>query len=390
MTERIASIPIWTRVRNISLVAAAVGTALSGLGYATDPAQFHQSYLVAFVYWWQLTIGLLGLSLLYQMVGGRWGHASRPFFNSGVALLPAVSLAYLPLAFGLHDLYVWTAVGFFEDIPHSHNRAWYLRTPFFLGRTTSYLAITSILGAVVSRRTLRPIETVSHTTRPRLGGLAAVIVAMVVSFAAFDWLMSLEPEWYSTMYGFLMATGGLLTGLCVVAASLAITVRALSIAPQRIGTPLHDVGKLLLAFLMLWTYVAFSQYLIIYSGNLPTETIYYKHRLTGGWQWLAVILVAFHFALPFGALLSRRAKMNCMSLGVIAIGIAAIHVVEIFWLVAPAFHKEGFALHWLDVVLWMTGGAWWVTGFAWQLNRRLPLALVNWPVPPNESDDKQE
>lgn len=388
MTERKPAIPIWTRVRNAALVAAAAGTVLGGLGYAFNPAQFHQSYLTAFVYWWQLTIGLLGLSLLYQMVGGRWGYASRPFFDSGVALLPIVSLAFLPLAVGLKDLYVWTADGFFDGIPHSQNRARYLQTPFFLGRATSYLAITSVLGAVVTWRTASPVGIMSQATRPRLGGLAAVVVAIVVSFAAFDWLMSLEPEWYSTMYGFLMATGGLLTGLCVVAAGLAVTARTLSVAPESIDTPLHDVGKLLLAFLMLWTYVAFSQYLIIYSGNLPTETIYYKHRLSGGWQWLALILVVFHFALPFGALLSRRAKMNCTSLGVIAIGIAVIHVVEIFWLVAPAFHKEGFALHWLDVVLWVTAGAWWMTGFAWQVNRRLPPVLANWPIPTDEFDEE--
>jgi hypothetical protein len=213
--------------------------------------------------------------------------------------------------------------------------------------------------------------------------VGTVLIVLVVSFAAIDWVMSLEPDWFSTLYGGLFIVGGLLSAMCVVTTGVALDMRQWrSLSEPALGV-LHDLGKLMLAMLMLWAYFAFSQFLIIYSGNLPVEAVWYTRRLGGGWQYLALLLILFHFAIPFGLLLSREAKRNPTILAAIAAGIALVRGLDVYWLIVPSLRDRGFRPHWLEPLVFVGLGGIWMFGYLHSLNRR--IAAERW----HEYDDGQ-
>ncbi len=375
------------------LVAAAIGAAVCVAGALVNPQRLMAAWLFAFLYWWLAGAGCLGLSLLYHMTGGQWGRAARPFFEAGTWTLPVTTLAFLPLVWGLDYVYAWTQTGFFTGLPHAENRQWYLRTPFFLGRSAGYLA-AGLLLAVPFTRTRVNSQTGSQTgsgtgsefpsagagTRRRpWSGAAAVLLVLVVSFAAMDWGMSLDPEWYSTLYGGLFIADGLLTALCLSAAGVAWWCWKLKRRDERAQTILHDLGKLLLAFLMVWAYFEFSQFLIIYAGNLPVEAGWYTRRLSDGWQWLALAMLLLHFVLPFFLLLSRDIKHDPRALACIAAGLALIHTIDVYWTIMPSLLQGGPSISVLDIGAFVAIGGVWMFQFRRQLTRRLERELERWP-----------
>ena len=204
-------------------------------------------------------------------------------------------------------------------------------------------------------------------------------MVLVVSLAAIDWGMSLDPDWYSTIYGALYVAGGMLTALCLVVAGVSLACWRIHRLDETSQVVLHDLGKLLLAFLMVWAYFAFSQFLIIYSGNLPVEAVWYQRRLAGGWQWLALAIVVLNFVVPFLLLLSRNLKHSPRWLGSIALGLAVAQILQLFWTIMPSFDHARFALHWLDVVVWVGLGGLWMSEFLRQLKHRLLPVLPHWP-----------
>jgi hypothetical protein len=205
------------------------------------------------------------------------------------------------------------------------------------------------------------------------GGLLAY--GLTVTFASFDWLMSLDPHWFSTIYGVLVMGGQGLTALAVIIAALVWLSRRPPLDAVVAPVHFHDLGNLLLAFVMLWAYFSFSQYLIIYSGNLPEEITWYTARLHTGWRFVGLGLVVFHFAVPFLLLLSRKVKRAPELIGAIAVGIMVVRLIDLFWLIAPTFHEERLLVHWLDVVLPATFVCLWSGGFVWQLRGRPILPL---------------
>jgi hypothetical protein len=211
-----------------------------------------------------------------------------------------------------------------------------------------------------------------------LSGPGLVLYVLTVTFASVDWVMSLEPHWFSTIYGVMVIVGQLLATLAFAVVVAALLVDAPPLADVMTPTHMHDLGNLMLAFVMLWAYMAFSQFLIIWSGNLPEEITWYLHRTQGGWQWVGLGLVLFYFALPFLLLLSRGIKQRVQRLAWIAGAILCMHVVELFWLVVPAFQPRGIAVHWLDVAALMGVGGLWIAVFVWQLKSR-PLLPVHDP-----------
>jgi len=365
--------------RGRALRVALVAGVLALLGLLLDPQGFFRSYLIAYLFWIALPLGAYGLVALHHMVGGGWGFVIRRILESAAATLPLMALLFVPLLFGLDDLYPWarpeTVAG---DALLQHKQP-YLNVPFFAGRAALYfslwIGVVSVLNRLSARQDGSGDPAISRRLQ-LLSGPSLPLYGLTVSFAAIDWAMSLEPHWFSTIYGMLFVAG---QGLATLAFATVALVMLADLPPLvAVVRPkhFHDLGNLTLAFVMLWAYMAYSQYLIIWSGNLPEEITWYLHRGAGGWQYLGVALIFLHFALPFLLLLSRRTKRSGEALLRVALLLLALRFVDIYWLIAPAFSPRLFTFGWLDVVLPVAIGALWIA--AWTRN------LESWSLLPND------
>jgi hypothetical protein len=355
------------------LIGGGIGAAVSLVGLVLNATQFFQSYLMAYLLLLGVTLGCLALGMIHQLSGGAWGVVTRRIFGAAARVLPILTLMYLPIVFGLHRLYEWTHAEVVAADEILHGKQLYLNAPFFLARAAVYFAVWNAISYFLNRWSLEQ----DRTPDPRIarnmqllsgGGLLAFVLTM--TFASFDWLMSLDPRWYSTIYGVLVMGGQALSALAFLIIALAWLGQRPPLNTIVVPSHFHDLGNLMLAFVMLWAYFSFSQYLIIYSANLPEEITWYTRRLHTGWRFIGVSLVLFHFAVPFLILLSRAVKRNPAWLVRVAIGVIAVRLIDLFWLIAPEFHRDGFAVSWLDLVLPVSLGAIWLGCFVRQLRGR--------------------
>jgi hypothetical protein len=356
-----------------SLVIGAVALILCALGWFFDRQQFFRSYLVGYIFWLGVPIGCLGLLMIHHLVGGTWGFVIQRALESSVRTFPVMALLFVPLLFGMPDLYLWARP---EAVAHDavlQQKAAYLNVPAFIVRAVIYFSVWSALGFFLSRwseQQDRAAEPVMMPGLQTLSGPGLVLYGLTVTFSAIDWLMSLEPHWYSTIFGMIfMVSHGLIGLVFVIAVSYFLARRE---PLSRIIAPwvLNDLGNLLLAFVMLWAYMSFCQFLLVWVENLQHEIPWYLHRMNGGWGAIAVTLIALQFALPFILLLSRMVKRRAATLCAVAIGIALMHQIELFWFVAPAFHPDGFAMHWTMLVVPIAIGGVWLSVFLAQLQKR--------------------
>jgi hypothetical protein len=274
-------------------------------------------------------------------------------------------LFFLPVLFGAHQIYHWS-LGTLAEAADYHHKAQWLTLPFFIARSVFYFAVLIAIALFVR-------HWLNTNAAPQLnalsaGGLIAYVLCM--NFASTDWVMSLDPQWYSTIFVIVFISGQFLAALALMTALLARFARYHSLGKTIPTKVFHDLGNMLLAFVVFWTYVSFSQFLIIWTGNLPREISWYLERSRGGWQWFALILFAGQFLLPFALLLSRAAKQNRERLGAIALWILAANVLSNFWLVAPTFHPQGFFIHWLDATVLIALGGFWFALFFHFLKQR--------------------
>lgn len=352
--------------------------ALAVLGGLVNRAAFFQAYLLGYVFWTGIAVGCLGLLMLHHLVAGRWGYVIQRSLEAGVRTLPLLALLFVPLLFGLQDLYVWARPEVVATDALLQHKQRYLNGPAFFGRAACYFLIwigTGTILTMLSARQDQGIGTGPLTRRLQVvSGPGLILYGMAVTFAAVDWVMSLEPHWFSSIYGVVFLVGQALLALAFVTRVVVWLANRPPIQGAMGPTQLHDLGNLLLAFVMLWAYIAFSQYLIIWSGNLPEENQWYLHRMAGGWGAVALLLIVFHFVVPFLLLLSRTTKRRAKMLGAVAAGILVVRLIDLFWLIAPAFHAEGFHLHWLDLVLPIGLGGLWLATFLGLLKRRPLLA----------------
>jgi hypothetical protein len=366
--------PAFKRIQTASLLVALIGLALMVFGAFSDLQQFWRSYLLAYVFWLEISLGCLGMVMLHHLVGGRWSALIRRLMETGAMTLPLMLLLFAPLLFGLTTLYPWTNA---ENIAHSallQAKTSYLNSPFFIGRAALYFVVWLALAYFLNRWSLeqdRTGEAHLATRMSRLSALGLILYMLTATFAAFDWLMSLEPEWFSSIYGLLfIARQGL--------AALALAIIGLWFLSKSNGAnsdwtqAFNDLGNLLLGFVMIWAYFSFSQFLIIWSANIPEEAIWYYHRSQGGWLYVGMFLIAFHFAIPFFLLLSRQAKRKAQILGALASLIFFTRLVDLYWLIAPAFFP-GVHIHWLDLVILIAIGGGWTAVFFRQWAGRSPL-----------------
>ena len=372
------AIPALAGLQRRFLLAGAAGLAVSLVGLLIDSRQFLQSYLMAYMLCLGVTLGCLALGMVHQLSGGAWGVVLRRPIGAASRILPILTALFLPIAIGMRSLYRWTdaqLVAQSELLQHKHL---YLNVPFFLVRAAVYFitwnALAHYLNAWSLEQDRRPDPRIARRMQQISGG-GLLAYGLTITFASFDWLMSLDPDWFSTIYGVLIIGGQGLSAM----AFLIVVVAWLSRRPplDRIIVPahFHDLGNLMLAFVMLWAYFSFSQYLIIWSGNLPLEISWYQHRVETSWRLVGLSLIVFHFAVPFALLLSRAMKREAASIVKVALLVLAVRVIDLFWLIAPAFHQQALTVSWLDLVLPPALGSLWLGFFFRQLRGRAILPV---------------
>jgi hypothetical protein len=362
------------RAQRAALVTGGAAVTILAIGGFLDTEQVLRSWLVAFVFWTGIALGCLALVMLQHLTGGAWGIAIRRILEAGASVLPWAALLFLPIALGLPKLYLWAQPAAVAADPVLQHKSPYLNVPFFLARAALYFAVWAAWATMLRRLSLEQDRTGDARVSRRLqllSGPGIVLYVLTMTFASVDWIMSLEPHWFSTIYGALLVAG---QGLGAFAA--AITALLLLGRPGR--PVLHDLGKLLLAFVMVWAYFSFSQFLIIWAGNLPEETPWYIRRMQGPWKWVALLLILLHFALPFVLLLSREIKRGSRTLLRVAALVFLMRIVDTWWMTVPAFRDGSVRLHWMDPVAMVAVGG--IAVFlAIRSLRRAPLLPVRDP-----------
>ncbi len=364
-------------LQKLGMMAAVAGLVLAGVGFAMAGLErFYQAYLVAYTFWLGVALGSMALLMVQHLSGGAWGVILRRPLEAATSTLPAMAVLFLPVVAGMHDLYHWTHEGALND-PVIAAKAPYLNTPFFLIRAVVYFAIWVGIGQLLLKWSKAQDETGDPEYGNKLvflsgGGL--VIYALTVTFAITDWLMSVNPHWFSTMWGPLFMAG---QGLAALALAINTLVMLMGSAPMnRVLTAhhFHDLGKLLFAFLMLWAYLSFSQFLIVYSANLAEEVPHYIARWNGGYQYLTVALIVLHFVVPYALLLSRDIKRGISRLRIIAAWLLVMRVADYYWQVMPEFHGT-FGLSLLDIALPIALGGVFLTLYAMRLKSQSLMPL---------------
>jgi hypothetical protein len=373
-----AAIPELSGLQRRSLVAAGAAGVVALAGLWLNPTQFLQSYLMAYMLCLGATLGCLALGMVHQLSGGAWGVLIRRPIGAASRVMPLLTVLFLPIVLGIHSLYGWADPEKVAQDEILQHKQLYLNVPFFLGRAVVYFLVWNGLVYFLNRWSLEQDETANPELARRMQQLSAgglLAYGLTITFASFDWLMSLDPYWYSTIYGVLVMGGQGLTALAV----LTIVLVWLSRRPPLRGivqpAHFHDLGNLMLAFTMLWAYFSFSQYLIIWSGNLPHEIEWYQHRSFTSWRLVAIALVLGHFALPFVLLLSRAVKRQGATILRVAVWILLARLIDLLWLISPEFHHDGLSVSWMDVVLPFALGSLWLGAFIWQLRGRAILPV---------------
>jgi hypothetical protein len=344
----------WLPQGRAQWILALAGVVLLGcLLVSFAPAQERLlSYLFAFLFFTGISIGSLALIMVHVLSGGAWGELLRHPLLAAARTLPLQALLAIPILVGLAALYPWANPEASAHDPLLRDQSWYLAPTFFVVRTIIYFILWIAFLWMIGASAREPGRA---RALPRIASCGLIVYALSSLFAATDWAMSLVPHWHSSTFGLMVATGWMLA-----AAALAILCATGRISAGVVTADLlHDLGNLLLMFVLAWSYLAFMQYLTVWIADLPAETAWYIPRTLSSWRALAIFLVVFHFAVPFAVLLSRRAKRRALWLAGIAALLVVAHLADAFWLVVPTFRPRGFAIRGSDLLAVAGMGALW-------------------------------
>ncbi len=383
--------PVRSPQLNLLQVAALgiglVGVVLIAMGALLDTRQFYHSYLYGFMFVLAFSLGSLAFSMINHLGGGGWGLATRRILESASLTLPFVALLFVPIALTVtgdmasqHYLYEWADPAVVAADPILQAKQIYLNPQGFLIRAVIYFAIWIIWSFTLSRFSLAQDRTANPRLAQRMramSGAGIVLYVITMTLAATDWVMSLDPHWVSTMFGVIFMIG---QGVATLALGLIVLSMISNRAPMEgvvKNKHIHDNGKLLFGFVILWAYVSFAQYVIIWSGDVAEFVPWYIRRSQGEWQIIAWVLMLFHFFVPFFILLSRKLKKSINALAVVALFLIFMRLVDLFYLIKPEFNST-LSIHWMDVVVPLGLGGIWLALFIWLLKRR-PLLPVNDP-----------
>lgn len=365
-----------SRLSQRGIVAGAIGLIACGIAWAGNSQQFFHAYLIGYLLVLGAALGSLGLLMVQHMSGGKWGIVLRRPFEAAARTIPLLAVFFLPIFLGVERIYGWAQPGH-EEL--SAFQKTYLTVGNFRLRAVIYFAIWAGLALLLSRlSTLQDSKPDDRVLRRQLqlySGPGIVIYVVTMSLASIDWVMSLSPHWISTIYGFLFVIGQAITSMSLMIILLVMLSKSEPMSGVVKTQNLHDLGKLLFAFIMLWAYFSVSQLLIIWSGNLPEEIVFYKQRLSGSWGVFAVALLLLHFALPFLILLSRDVKRSASLLSAVALFLIVMRLVDLTWIAGPQFSPAGYQFHLADLAVPVGLGGVWLFWFAKQLQQRPLLPL---------------
>jgi hypothetical protein len=342
----------WPRARRIFDVIAAGGLLLSVLGFMVNRPQFYYSWLVALVFVLTVALGTLLFVMLQHITRAGWSVAIRRQAEVSAYLVPHFLILFLPILLGIREIYPWARPDALQDSLVRYKHA-YLNVPFFLIRAVIYFGVWTLLARYFLRRSLFQDTSKDFRVTLDLQRRAApgiILYGLTLTFMAFDWLMSGDPHWYSTIFGVYIFAGNTLAAFAFLTL-VAITLRHGGWLRHTVRADHYqDLGRFMFAFAVFWAYIAFSQFFLIWYGNMPEETEWYVHRITGSWKAFSYFLAAGHFAVPFVLLMPRWTKRRPRFVAALAVWILLMHFLDVHWIVMPRLHAEGFAPSWIDLV----------------------------------------
>ena len=375
--------PGLARIQTRSLVIGVVFLAVAAIAAVVgdSPTQFFRSYLLGFAWWVGMSLGCLAVLMMQHVAGGQWGFVIRRPLEAAVRIFPLLAVMFVPLIFGIPYLYVWDHRELVQHDASLQHQLQYLRAPWFIARSIIYLLVWILLGYLLNRWSAAQDASDDPALRRRMSRLSAPglgIYALTVSFASIDWLMSLSPHWGSTIYPLILIAGQILAGLAYSAAILFLLVQHKPMSDVVQESHLHSLGKMMLAFVMLWAYCSYSQLVIIWAGNQPSEITWYLGRQNAEWKYVGLALVLFHFAVPFALLLSRDLKRNARKLARVAILLVLMRYVDLLFWIAPNSlpgFAHGVRFQWMDIVVPIGIGGLWMAAYVRALRQRPLLAV---------------
>jgi hypothetical protein len=370
----------------LAVIAGVILSVLSILGAFASPGDFYRSYLMGYLFWIGVSLGSMAIVMMQYLTGGAWGTVTRRTLESASRTLPLLAVLFIPIAIGIPHLYDWSHADLVSREYALRHRSSYMNPTMFIVRAIIYFAIWLVFSYFLNKWSLQQDEHDEMDARvaleKKLAAISApglILYVFTVTFSAIDWAESLETDWYSTMWGFLFVAGQGLAAFSFVIIALALLSKREPLASAIKESHFHDLGKLLLTFVMLWAYFAFSQLVIVWSGNLTDEIPWYLRRLATSWGWLGVMLILFQFIVPFLLLLSRPLKRNAFLLSGVVIILLVVRFVDLMWIVMPGYYQHGFRLHWLNFSVPLAMGGLWIAFFLWQLQKR-PLMPIRAPM----------
>jgi hypothetical protein len=361
-----------------ALVVGVVALVVCVVGAFFSPTQFFRAYLAAYVFCLGLGLGSLVILMVYHLTGGAWGFLVRRILEAATRTIPLLAVLFIPVACGIYHLYLWTDPQIVAADPGLQYKHIYLNVPFFLGRAVLFFVLWSLLAYLLSRWSrLQDQSGDPAATRRmrRLSGPGLVIYGLSLTFAAVDWIMSLQPSFHSTIFGPLVAASELLTALSFAILVLVWLASRPPLADFLSPDVFRDLGNLLLTFLILWAYMVFFQFMLIWIADLRHEVIWYLPRGRNGWEWVAWALFLFGLVVPFFSLLMREIKATPQSLAKVAGLLLFMQLVFAFYLVVPNFPDTTIAEHWMDLLTPLAVGGLWLAYFLHELKRSPLLPL---------------
>jgi len=368
----------WNRIPVIAAVFALLGAVACAILGAGNPKQFFFSWLVSFMFFLSLALGGLFFVLIQYAVQGGWGIVLRRIGETIFATIPVMAALFLPVVLGLHDLFEWAHPGAADHDALLRWKEPYLNVSFFLIRAALYFVIWSFMAILYYRGSRGQDVTgdpgVSARLR-RLAGPAIIVLALTQTFASIDWIMSLTPHWYSTIFGVYFFSGSFVGFIALLSVVVVAMRRAGLLETVITAEHLHDIGKLLFAFTAFWAYIGFSQFFLMWYANLPEETVWYKARIEGSWMQVSLLLIAGHFVVPFFYLMGRAVKRKGTTLALGGAWLLIMHFVDLYWQIMPTLHPEGLRPSALDVAAFVAIGGCFVGAASWLMRRQALVPL---------------
>jgi hypothetical protein len=369
--------PVVKILQRRSLVVGLIFGAIAALGAWLRPDQFFRAYLLAFMAWLGVSLGSMAILMLRHLTKGGWGMVIRRILGAAMRCLPLMTLLFVPILFGMPKLYMWARP--IDSIQDAHLRqhlegitGTYLSVHGFIIRAAIYFAIWNVLSLLLTRWSAQQDHPPVRDNSSKFKALSApglILYAFSITFAVIDWIMSIDATWISTIFGLSFLIGQVLAGLCFAVVVERILFRYNPMSKLLKPVYVHDHGKFILTFIMMWAYFAFSQWLIIWAGNLPQEITWYIRRLNGGWGYVGLFVALFHFAVPFVVLLSRPFKRDITLLVWLAVWLLLMRYVDLFWIIEPSFSTI-FKVTWLDIIVPIAMGGLYLAYFFRNLSSR--------------------